>query len=213
MTNSIVSEQKTERAATLSDEDRAKLDAWCAEVRRRYAKLNQPITDLGDPRWETILRSFPGKSIGSMVEAFSTDDLGRLYAQKAIEFPEWPLPVPDWVESIEFLSGSWPEVEIDFSGKNWHVGAQEIRVRRLDTIYVDTYPAIHDFPGEDAGTYYSDPAQISVTGEYLTELTADEAILVGVAFEDAGQELARSEQSRTLRRRADAVDKLADLDG
>lgn len=99
----------------LSTEDRARLEAWCAEVRRQYEEANTPIRH-GDSRMLEADRA----QYAAM--GWTPEEIGRVWAHEHVELPAWPLDVPPWAAETDVSFGGSREIVVLCTGRQHRSG-------------------------------------------------------------------------------------------
>ena len=173
--------------SNLTASEQREIEAWCAEVRATHAQISQPIHE-GESRYDQLLES-PGYHISQ----FTPEELGELYfAFVDGNLPQWPLAAPEWVVDTEVRSGAYPEITVEFHGKDWATfGGFMARIEQMHTVFVD------DFTNSDGtiGEYHRHdmiPGEARIfIQKHNEDLAADDALQLAIAIEDAATELNR----------------------
>ena len=171
----------TEESTFTASESR-EIEAWCAEVRAAHAIVAAPI-EPGDTRYTELELTY-----GSHVAGFTPVELGELYFTfSRIEKPRWPLAAPAWAATMNILAGTYPEMQVQFVGKDWNAGEFSARIEQLHTVFVDDFNN-HDGTVDRMGSCTRCSPMVNVA-EHAEDFGWEDALQLATAIEDAATEL------------------------
>lgn len=173
--------------STLTDSEQRELHAWCAEVRATHAGLSRPIT--ADDARLTELQESLGHNLS--VAEITPEDLGELYfVHCSKSLPAWPLETPGWAIKTEILSGTYPEMMVQFYGKDWEtVDGFLARVELMHVVFVNDF-VNHDDTTDKLGDFHEGEAKVYVR-QHPEDLPADAALRLAGVLEGAATELSQ----------------------
>lgn len=178
----------TDTTVTLTAAEQSAVDDWCASMRDLHNVYGRPINE-GDPRLDELRNTRRDTT-----ENLTPQELGDLYWWRAdIDLPAWPLNVPSWSGPVRYYRHNYPEIGVEFIGRDWaeQTGVDgTCRVGQIVTVFVDDYRDERDGEAFPAGAALTRPATVYVRVE--GEVTAEQAVAFGEALVNAGRELADS---------------------
>jgi hypothetical protein len=168
--------------STFTEAEAREIDAWCAEIRAAHAIMSAPIED-GDPRLAELL-----ELRGGYAKQLAPEDLGELYFTYSQSKPAWPLPSPVWAVTTTLLSGTYPEMVVQFEGQEWKGGRFYAQISQQYTVFVDDFIDAEGDVSFPCGDFHTSPPIIWVS-ENVEGLTWQDAMLLATTTRNAAVEL------------------------
>jgi hypothetical protein len=161
-----------------------------AEWSRQIREIHDAIGPIGqdDPRFLVLVDRLPGFGLTK----WTPEELTDPYWTRVVELPEFPVPAPGWAVSTEILRGSYPEVTIEWQGREHTMmgGHYSVRLEQSVTVMVDDFENFDGTIDRRGNVVWSEPyIFVSQLGDGV--LSAAAARSFAIALADATEELER----------------------